>query len=169
MYPWLLQELIPMQWEWHRLLRPHVFAPGPNLETPQEDARQEEDSQPRVPREVRWHDSSHDHRCYGKSILLQNLCHNAWGCLCNLYLPPVLCNRFEFDVPLEEVQTRRLDVAVKNNKMFYTRERKDIGMVGNASFLCIFSNNSHVVFLNALQFSLVSSCQLIIDSSFVHR
>lgn len=30
---------------------------------------------------------------------------------------------------LEEVKTRKLDVAVKNNKMFHTRERKDIGMV----------------------------------------
>lgn len=39
--------------------------------------------------------------------------------------------RFEFDVSLEEAQSRKLDVAVKNNKMFYTRERKDIGMVGN--------------------------------------
>lgn len=39
--------------------------------------------------------------------------------------------RFEFDVSLEEARSRKLDVAVKNNKMFYTRERKDIGMVGN--------------------------------------
>lgn len=41
---------------------------------------------------------------------------------------------------LEEVQSRKLDVAVKNNKMFYTRERKDIGMVGNATCdsLCLF-------------------------------
>lgn len=38
--------------------------------------------------------------------------------------------RFEFDVPLQEIQTRKLDVSVKNNKMFYTRERKDIGTVG---------------------------------------
>lgn len=46
-----------------------------------------------------------------------------------------LCSptRFEFDVPLEEVPTRKLDVAVKNNKMFYTKERKDIGMVGDAA------------------------------------
>ncbi|KAM7380824.1 hypothetical protein PAMP_004096 [Pampus punctatissimus] len=36
---------------------------------------------------------------------------------------------FEFDVSLEEAKYRKLDVAVKNNKMFYTRERKDIGMV----------------------------------------
>lgn len=42
---------------------------------------------------------------------------------------PVFNDKFEFDVPLEEVRTRKLDVAVKNNKMFYTRERKDIGMV----------------------------------------
>lgn len=38
-------------------------------------------------------------------------------------------HRFEFDVSLEEAQTRKLDVAVKNNKMFHTRERKDIGIV----------------------------------------
>lgn len=38
------QELIPLQWEWHRLLCPPVFAPWANLETPQEDARQEENS-----------------------------------------------------------------------------------------------------------------------------
>ncbi|XP_076603114.1 extended synaptotagmin-3 [Chaetodon auriga] len=42
---------------------------------------------------------------------------------------PVFNEKFEFDVSLEEAQTRKLDVAVKNNKMFYTRERKDIGMV----------------------------------------
>ncbi|XP_071343953.1 extended synaptotagmin-3 [Trachinotus anak] len=42
---------------------------------------------------------------------------------------PVFNDKFEFDVSLEEAQTRKLDVAVKNNKMFLTRERKDIGMV----------------------------------------
>lgn len=42
---------------------------------------------------------------------------------------PVFNEKFEFDVSLQEVQTRKLDVSVKNNKMFYTRERKDIGMV----------------------------------------
>uniref|UniRef100_H3CU01 Extended synaptotagmin-like protein 3 n=1 Tax=Tetraodon nigroviridis TaxID=99883 RepID=H3CU01_TETNG len=42
---------------------------------------------------------------------------------------PVFNEKFEFDVLLREVQTRRLDVSVKNNKMFYSRERKDIGMV----------------------------------------
>lgn len=38
--------------------------------------------------------------------------------------------RFEFDVSLAEALTRTLDVAVKNNKMFHMREKKDIGMVG---------------------------------------
>ncbi|XP_041806701.1 extended synaptotagmin-3 isoform X2 [Chelmon rostratus] len=42
---------------------------------------------------------------------------------------PVFNEKFEFDVSLNEAQTRKLDVAVKNNKMLYTRERKDIGMV----------------------------------------
>ncbi|XP_070693924.1 extended synaptotagmin-3 [Pempheris klunzingeri] len=42
---------------------------------------------------------------------------------------PVFNDKFEFDVSLEEAQTRKLDVSVKNNKMFHTRERKDIGMV----------------------------------------
>ncbi|XP_018537762.1 extended synaptotagmin-3 [Lates calcarifer] len=42
---------------------------------------------------------------------------------------PVFNDNFEFDVSLQEAQTRKLDVAVKNNRMFHTRERKDIGMV----------------------------------------
>nr|XP_046259476.1 extended synaptotagmin-3 [Scatophagus argus] len=42
---------------------------------------------------------------------------------------PVFNDKFEFDVSLEEVQRRKLDVSVKNNKMFHIRERKDIGMV----------------------------------------
>ncbi|XP_072253980.1 extended synaptotagmin-3 [Leuresthes tenuis] len=42
---------------------------------------------------------------------------------------PVFNDKFEFDMSLEEAQSRKLDVAVKNNKMFHTRERKDIGMV----------------------------------------
>ncbi|XP_008278562.1 extended synaptotagmin-3 [Stegastes partitus] len=42
---------------------------------------------------------------------------------------PVFNDKFEFDVSLEEAQTRKLDVSVKNNRMFHTRERKDIGMV----------------------------------------
>uniref|UniRef100_A0A667YN89 Extended synaptotagmin-like protein 3 n=1 Tax=Myripristis murdjan TaxID=586833 RepID=A0A667YN89_9TELE len=42
---------------------------------------------------------------------------------------PVFNEKFEFDVSLEEAGTRKLDVAVKNNKMFHTRERKEIGMV----------------------------------------
>lgn len=41
--------------------------------------------------------------------------------------------RFEFDMSLEEAGTRKLDVAVKNNRMFHTRERKEIGMVGSNS------------------------------------
>ncbi|KAJ8252798.1 hypothetical protein GJAV_G00205700 [Gymnothorax javanicus] len=42
---------------------------------------------------------------------------------------PVFNEKFEFAVPLEEARTRKLDVAVKNNRMFHSRERKDIGMV----------------------------------------
>ncbi|XP_013870678.1 extended synaptotagmin-3 [Austrofundulus limnaeus] len=42
---------------------------------------------------------------------------------------PVFQDKFEFDTLLVEAQTRKLDVSVKNNKMFHTRERKDIGMV----------------------------------------
>ncbi|XP_077435251.1 extended synaptotagmin-3 [Vanacampus margaritifer] len=42
---------------------------------------------------------------------------------------PIFEEKFEFDVSLEEALTRSLDVAVKNNKMFHMRERKDIGMV----------------------------------------
>uniref|UniRef100_A0AAQ5XPL3 Extended synaptotagmin-3 n=1 Tax=Amphiprion ocellaris TaxID=80972 RepID=A0AAQ5XPL3_AMPOC len=42
---------------------------------------------------------------------------------------PVFNDKFEFDVSLHEAHTRKLDVAVKNNRMFHTRERKDIGMV----------------------------------------
>uniref|UniRef100_A0A3Q2P2V1 Extended synaptotagmin-3 n=1 Tax=Fundulus heteroclitus TaxID=8078 RepID=A0A3Q2P2V1_FUNHE len=44
-------------------------------------------------------------------------------------LSPVFEEKFEFDVSLEEAKTRKLDVSVKNNKMFHKRERKDIGMV----------------------------------------
>ncbi|XP_076023946.1 extended synaptotagmin-3 [Genypterus blacodes] len=44
-------------------------------------------------------------------------------------LNPIFNDKFEFDVPLVEVAGRKLDVAVKNNRMFHTRERKDIGMV----------------------------------------
>ncbi|XP_038138862.1 extended synaptotagmin-3 [Cyprinodon tularosa] len=42
---------------------------------------------------------------------------------------PVFEEKFEFDVSLEEAKTRKLDISVKNNKMFHTRQRKDIGMV----------------------------------------
>ncbi|XP_077584100.1 extended synaptotagmin-3 [Stigmatopora nigra] len=42
---------------------------------------------------------------------------------------PIFEEKFEFDVSLEEAMTRTLDVAVKNNKMFHRRERKDIGTV----------------------------------------
>lgn len=48
------------------------------------------------------------------------------------------CRRFEFDVSLQEVRSRKLDVSVKNNKMLFTRERKDIGMVGNATHDSLF-------------------------------
>ncbi|RXN29250.1 extended synaptotagmin-3-like protein [Labeo rohita] len=42
---------------------------------------------------------------------------------------PVFNETFEFAVSLEEAKTRKLDVAVKNNKMLHKRERKEIGMV----------------------------------------
>ncbi|XP_014851559.1 PREDICTED: extended synaptotagmin-3-like isoform X2 [Poecilia mexicana] len=42
---------------------------------------------------------------------------------------PVFEEKFEFDVSLEDAQTRQLDVSVKNNKMFRKRERTDIGML----------------------------------------
>ncbi|XP_074514237.1 extended synaptotagmin-3 [Sebastes fasciatus] len=42
---------------------------------------------------------------------------------------PVFDHKFEFDVSLNEAQTRKLDVAVKNGKMLHSRESKDIGMV----------------------------------------
>ncbi|XP_059199642.1 extended synaptotagmin-3 isoform X2 [Centropristis striata] len=42
---------------------------------------------------------------------------------------PVFNHKFEFDVSLQEAQNRKLDVSVKNGKMFHSRERKDIGMV----------------------------------------
>uniref|UniRef100_UPI003AAF52BC extended synaptotagmin-3 n=1 Tax=Centroberyx gerrardi TaxID=166262 RepID=UPI003AAF52BC len=42
---------------------------------------------------------------------------------------PIFNEKFEVSVSLEEAETRKLDVAVKNNRMFHTRERKEIGMV----------------------------------------
>uniref|UniRef100_A0A3B1IRP5 Extended synaptotagmin-like protein 3 n=1 Tax=Astyanax mexicanus TaxID=7994 RepID=A0A3B1IRP5_ASTMX len=42
---------------------------------------------------------------------------------------PVFEEKFEFSVPLEDAKCRMLDVSVKNNRMFTTRERKEIGMV----------------------------------------
>lgn len=52
------------------------------------------------------------------------------GCDCVWnFLPTLFHRRFEFDVSLEEAQARKLDVSVKNGKMFHSRERKDIGMV----------------------------------------
>ncbi|KAG7502410.1 extended synaptotagmin-3-like [Solea senegalensis] len=90
-----------------------------------------------------------------KLIVLVNACRNIFPCSDNgtdsyvrLYLlpdqswrhrkrthvkrrtvNPVFNDKFEFDVSLEAAQTRKLDVSVKNNKMFHIRERKDIGMV----------------------------------------
>lgn len=56
------------------------------------------------------------------------------GCDCVWnFLPTLFRHRFEFDVSLSEAQTRKLDVSVKNGKMFHSRERKDIGMVRNAT------------------------------------
>ncbi|XP_060909813.1 extended synaptotagmin-3 [Labrus mixtus] len=90
-----------------------------------------------------------------KLIILVNSCRNLFPCSENgtdsyvrLYLlpdqtwrhrkkthvmkrtiNPVFNDKFEFDVSLEEAKTRKLDVSVKNNKMLFSRERKDIGMV----------------------------------------
>ncbi|KAG7266488.1 hypothetical protein CRUP_017816, partial [Coryphaenoides rupestris] len=44
-------------------------------------------------------------------------------------IKPVFNEKFEFSVSHEEAVTRRLDIAVKNNRMFHSRERKEIGMV----------------------------------------
>ncbi|XP_024919535.1 extended synaptotagmin-3 isoform X2 [Cynoglossus semilaevis] len=90
-----------------------------------------------------------------KLIVLVNACRNLFPCSSNgtdsyvrLYLlpdqswrhrkrthvkrrtiNPVFNDKFEFIVSLEEAQRRKLDVSVKNSRMFHTRERKDIGMV----------------------------------------
>nr|XP_020500409.1 extended synaptotagmin-3-like isoform X1 [Labrus bergylta] len=90
-----------------------------------------------------------------KLIILVNSCRNLFPCSENgtdsyvrLYLlpdqtwrhrkkthvtkrtiNPIFNDKFEFDVSLEEAKTRKLDVSVKNNKMLFSRERKDIGMV----------------------------------------
>lgn len=57
------------------------------------------------------------------------------------FLTMLFYHRFEFDVSLEEATSRKLDISVKNNKMFHTREKKDIGMVGNTicDCQCLFS------------------------------
>lgn len=82
-----------------------------------------------------------------------------------LFPPFLFHHRFEFDVSLQEAQTRKLDVAVKNGKMFHSRESKDIGMVGNTT-----CNRLSVHFtrfskgkgsLNALCSSMVSSVRQI--------
>ncbi|KAJ3591804.1 hypothetical protein NHX12_006936 [Muraenolepis orangiensis] len=42
---------------------------------------------------------------------------------------PMYNEKFEFNVSEEEALSRKLDIAVKNNRMFHSRERKEIGMV----------------------------------------
>ncbi|XP_061579912.1 extended synaptotagmin-3 [Cololabis saira] len=90
-----------------------------------------------------------------KLIVLVNCCRNLFPCSPNgtdsyvrMYLlpdqswrhrkktqvkrrtvSPTFNEKLEFDASIEEAKTRKLDVAVKNNRMFHTRERKDIGMV----------------------------------------
>lgn len=60
---------------------------------------------------------------------------SLWGTLDKIhqifqYIPLSLCSlRFEFSVSCEEAGTRKVDVAVKNDRMFHTRERREIGMV----------------------------------------
>ncbi|KAL2081152.1 hypothetical protein ACEWY4_023005 [Coilia grayii] len=41
---------------------------------------------------------------------------------------PVFNEKLECSVSLEEASTRKLDVSVKNNRMFHIRQRKEIGM-----------------------------------------
>lgn len=64
--------------------------------------------------------------------------------VCVERLSPSDC-RFEFDVPLDEAQSRKLDVSVKNNKMLYTRERKDIGMVCKTASVSRFGSLLHMI------------------------
>ena len=83
-----------------------------------------------------------------------------------LFLPFLFHHRFEFDVSLQEAQTRKLDVAVKNGKMFHSREIKDIGMVGNTTCNCRSVCSFHKISqgkgsLNALCRSTVSSVRQI--------
>lgn len=115
-----LQESLPLQWERYGLVRPPLFAPRSVLETSQKDTREEEDGQPRLQREVRF-------QCLICTVPFYS---TYLRCCCPEYLTASSFCRFEFDILHHEVQTRKLDVSVKNNKMFYTRERKDIGMVG---------------------------------------
>uniref|UniRef100_A0A8C1CGZ2 Extended synaptotagmin-like protein 3 n=2 Tax=Cyprinus carpio TaxID=7962 RepID=A0A8C1CGZ2_CYPCA len=57
---------------------------------------------------------------------------------------PVFNETFEFAVSMEEARTRKLDVAVKNNKMLYKRERKEIGMVWiDMSQMDLIKGNAH--------------------------
>ncbi|RVE57847.1 hypothetical protein OJAV_G00203390 [Oryzias javanicus] len=42
---------------------------------------------------------------------------------------PTFNEKFEYDVTIMEASKRKLDVSVKNNKMFHRKERKDIGTV----------------------------------------
>ncbi|KAI4875641.1 hypothetical protein NFI96_006378 [Prochilodus magdalenae] len=56
---------------------------------------------------------------------------------------PVFEEKFEFSVSSEEAKTRTLDVSVKNNRMFHTRERKEIGKVRTTgSVICVMPNES---------------------------
>ena len=127
----LWQELIPLQWERHRLLRPPVSAPWAVLVTPQEDTCQEEITQS----SLQWKVSSRDPSDISKihiqwlDFLIINVTSLHSEAQKLSWCLELFHHRFEFDVSLEEVKTRKLDVAVKNNKMFHTRERKDIGMV----------------------------------------
>ncbi|RXM33977.1 Extended synaptotagmin-3 [Acipenser ruthenus] len=42
---------------------------------------------------------------------------------------PLFDEKFEYSVPLEEAQRRKLDIAVKHNKSFTSHERKELGKI----------------------------------------
>lgn len=79
-----LQESVPLQWEWHRLVRAPLFAPWPELEASQEDSRQEENAQSCL----QWKVSS---RGFPSIKLLFSSRHEEvvarWACVWNGSLP----------------------------------------------------------------------------------
>lgn len=123
----LQKGLVPLQRERHGFVCPPVPAPWSGLPSPQEDTRPEEDRVPILQWEV------------SRKVFFFNLSdlplsqEPGFHVVCQTSFP----GRFEFDVPLTEALNRKLDVAVKNNKMFHRKEIKDIGTVGDASVWCL--------------------------------